>query len=491
MITVRMGAAERPPSLAVCDRYRGRRLNPLCVWWFDERRLAEPESRRVVDEVELAQRDHGGQRERAAAPLAPPNTHIHGFGLPHRDARHLATGLVYVQDMKSNVTVLDAQTGRVVWRHMFGDTSPGPNGVAVTDGRVYGATDTTVFALAAANGRLLWSRRVITESARFIDMAPQVDGKAVYVSTIGLPPNGRGVLYALDAGTGKVLWKRSTILGRFAVPEEAGGGGTWYPPSVDASGVYWGVANPYPYGGSRAHPNGGAYAGPALYTDSLVVTDPATGHVLWYDQVTRHDVRDYDFEAPPILAKVGDTARVFGAGKAGQVIAWDETSHRRLWMREVGLHRNDTGPLPAAPDLGVSRITRRRRDAYGLYGRRAVRPGRESLRLWELARLPAARGTRSAHGYRRARRPRCAHRTDQVEAKVSAAGLRLRDNCQRSRVHVDVRRSDLRTRRAHRRGPLDCECRRRDQLMPCARARNARGRRRRRSGIRARGVRAQ
>jgi alcohol dehydrogenase (cytochrome c) len=249
--------------------------------------------------------------------------------------------------MKSNVTVLDAHTGRVVWRHMFGDTSPGPNGVAVGDGRVYGATDTTVFALATANGRLLWSRRVITESARFIDMAPQVDEKAVYVSTIGLPPNGRGVLYALDAGTGKVLWKRSTILGRFAVPEEAGGGGAWYPPSVDASGVYWGISNPYPYGGSKAHPNGGAYAGPALYTDSLVVTDPATGRVLWYDQVTRHDVRDYDFEAPPILAKVADTTRVLGAGKAGRVIAWDETSHRRLWVREVGLHRNDTGPLPA------------------------------------------------------------------------------------------------------------------------------------------------
>ena len=35
--------------------------------------------------------------------------------------------------------------------------------------------------------------------------------------------------------------------------------------------VYWGVANPYPTGGSRALPNGRAFAGPALYTDSLVV----------------------------------------------------------------------------------------------------------------------------------------------------------------------------------------------------------------------------
>lgn len=254
---------------------------------------------------------------------------------------------VYVQDMKSNVMALDRRTGRTVWRHVFGDTSPGPNGVAVADGRVYAATDTTVFALAEVNGRLLWKRRVISESARFIDVAPQVAHSKVYVSTIGLPPNGRGVLYALDDRVGRVLWKRSTIRERFAVPQEAGGGGAWYPPSVGGSGVYWGIANPYPYGGSAAHPNGGAYAGPTLYTDSLLVTDPATGRLLWHDQVTPHDVRDYDFEAPPILAAGNPDKRVFGAGKAGLVIAWDARTHRRIWMRKVGVHSNDTGPLPA------------------------------------------------------------------------------------------------------------------------------------------------
>jgi alcohol dehydrogenase (cytochrome c) len=37
---------------------------------------------------------------------------------------------------------------------------------------------------------------------------------------------------------------------------------------------------------------------------------------------------------------------VIGAGKAGRVIAWDRDSRRRVWSREVGLHRNDAGPLP-------------------------------------------------------------------------------------------------------------------------------------------------
>jgi hypothetical protein len=37
---------------------------------------------------------------------------------------------------------------------------------------------------------------------------------------------------------------------------------------------------------------------------------------------------------------------VFGAGKAGRVIAWDRATRRRRWTGVVGLHRNDVGPLP-------------------------------------------------------------------------------------------------------------------------------------------------
>jgi alcohol dehydrogenase (cytochrome c) len=82
------------------------------------------------------------------------------------------------------------------------------------------------------------------------------------------------------------------------------------------------------------------------YTDSLLVLDARTGRLLWHDQVTAHDVRDYDFEATPILMEAGGVELVVGAGKAGRVIAWNRRSRRRVWSTEVGLHRNDTGPLP-------------------------------------------------------------------------------------------------------------------------------------------------
>nr|MDP9337054.1 PQQ-binding-like beta-propeller repeat protein [Actinomycetota bacterium] len=258
---------------------------------------------------------------------------------------------VYVQDMESDVFALELRTGRLRWQHRFHAGTPGPNGVAVADGRVHGATDTTAFALDAGSGRLLWQRRLVSLTEPFVDIAPVVSRGIVYTSTVGYGPGSRGALYALSAETGAVLWKFSTIRDPWRYPREAGGGGAWQPVSVDEDGrVYAGVANPTPWGGSRRRPNGGAFPGPALYTDSLLVLDGARGRLLWYDQVTPHDVRDYDFQISPILATLGTGADernvVFGAGKAGRVIAWDRESHRRLWETLVGRHRNDVGPLP-------------------------------------------------------------------------------------------------------------------------------------------------
>lgn len=258
----------------------------------------------------------------------------------------VAGDAVYVQDMLSNVFALDRETGRVRWRVLFGHGNPGPNGLAVGYGRVYAATDTTVFALHAETGRKLWLRRILTPVENFVDIAPVVANGLVYTSTVGYAPRGRGALYALDARTGRVRWKFVTIEREWAVPVEAGGGGAWFPVSVDEEGrVYAGNSNPGPWGGTERYPNGAMYAGPARWTDSLLVLQGDTGRLLWADQVTPHDVRDYDFQASPILAEVGGRKVVFGAGKAGRVIAWDRESRRRLWEREVGLHLNDAGPL--------------------------------------------------------------------------------------------------------------------------------------------------
>jgi outer membrane protein assembly factor BamB len=258
---------------------------------------------------------------------------------------------VYFQDSDSSVYALDAGSGALRWKATFKAPNDGPNGVSISGSRVYGATDTTVFALDAATGRRLWSRRLVTRFEQFIAITPVVDRGRVYVSTQGVPPGGRGAVYALSAATGKVVWRFQSVLRPLAHPDASGGGGAWNPVSVDGRGdVYVGIANPSPWGGSKAHPNGSLFPGPVLYTDSLVVLDGASGRLLWYDQVTPHDVRDHDFQASPILATAGGRPSVFGAGKGGQVIAWDSATHARLWSRAVGIHRNDHGPLTVRPE---------------------------------------------------------------------------------------------------------------------------------------------
>jgi outer membrane protein assembly factor BamB len=254
---------------------------------------------------------------------------------------------VYLQDSNSNVYALDVNSGALRWKHTFAAPNDGPNGVTISGSRLYGATDTTAFALDAASGRRLWTRRLVNRFEQFVGIAPIVDRGRVYVSTQGFPPGGRGVLYALSAATGRIVWRFQTIKEPWPHPERSGGGGVWYAVSVDEHGnVYAGIANPGPWGGSKAFPNGGWFTGPGLYTDSLVVLAGATGTLLWYDQVTPHDVRDYDFQVSPILATVGDHSVVFGAGKGGRVVAWDRAARTRLWSRAVGTHLHDLGPLP-------------------------------------------------------------------------------------------------------------------------------------------------
>jgi outer membrane protein assembly factor BamB len=257
------------------------------------------------------------------------------------------THAVYIEDLRSNVYAVDRATGSLRWTRRFDARNDGPNGLAVDGGRVYGATDDTAFALSASTGFELWQRHLTSRSEQFVDVAPVAWQGLVLTSTVGYAPLGRGAIYALDAATGAVRWKFTTIEHPWRHPLEAGGGGLWYPVSVDANGrLYAGNSNPTPWGGTPKLPSGAAFPGPVPYTDSLLVLDARTGRLLWQDQVTPHDVRDYDFEATPILATVGGVELVFGAGKAGRVIAWNRRRQRRLWTAVVGLHRNDIGSLP-------------------------------------------------------------------------------------------------------------------------------------------------
>src|SRR4051795_5625075 len=236
----------------------------------------------------------------------------------------------------------------------------GANGVAFGNGRIYGATEADAFALDAQTGTLLWSRKLTRNNREGIDMTPQVYDNKVLFSTV--PGNGvssfyqggaLGVVWALDAATGKPKWTFNTIQDGaklFGNPKVNSGGGLWYPPSVDSHGrVFISVANPAPLYGTKKFPNVSSRPGADLYTNSVVALDGQTGRRLWFQQALPHDLRDYDLMIPAILTTlpVGgvDTEVVLVAGKMGKAFAYRADNGQRLWMTSVGRHLNDTGPL--------------------------------------------------------------------------------------------------------------------------------------------------
>ena len=391
---------------------------------------------------------------------------------------------VYVQDLQSNVHALDRATGKLRWVHRYRALNEGPNGLAVDGRRVYGATDSDAFALSAATGRQLWSRHLTSATEQFVDIAPVVWGGLVFTSTVGFPPGGRGAIYALDAATGVVRWKFVTIREPWRYPLEAGGGGLWYPVSVDAQGrLYAGNSNPQPWGGSPERPNGAAFPGPVPYTNSLLVLDARSGRLLWHDQVTPHDVRDYDFEATPILATVEGEELVFGAGKAGRVIAWDRETRRRRWATAVGLHRNDRGPLPP----------RRVIVCPGLFGGvltpMAYAEGRLFVPVVDLCGWGSATGRQElttvvpSQGKGRLVALDAATRARALGPAAALAQLRLRDGLERRRLHVHLRRDRLRVRGGGRKARLAHADEGGDQRVP-GRARRSRPLRRRSPALR-------
>ncbi len=249
-------------------------------------------------------------------------------------------GVVYLQDLDSNVYALALATGRLEWEFRCNQpekSGPGPNGVAVVDGTVYGATPTAAFALAAASGRTVWANSKLLNSGQgTFGIQPQVANGRVYLaSQYGSGPGG-GILLALNASTGAVLWKFNTVVGAHQGVQSlgVGSGGAWETPLVSSDGsVTYGIGNPYQSPAAAiAHPSA------QLYTDSDVNLSAATGKLRWYYQGLPDDFKDYDMQASPISASANGVSVVIGSGKMGYVYEMNAETGTLIWKTPVGEH---------------------------------------------------------------------------------------------------------------------------------------------------------
>ena len=275
-------------------------------------------------------------------PLRIPVTHTDGA---YAATPVVVNGVAYVQDLETNVMAISVATGKVLWKHAYNSPNGGPDGVNVANGVVYAATNHAAVALSAATGAQLWSRTLIRNDHEGIDMAPGYDHGTVYVSTVPSNatvgqylPNAKGILWALNAATGAPEWSWDEVGNLWGKPAINSGGGQWYTPSFDAQGnIYLGVGNPGPLFGVPGYPWGTSRPGPDLYTDSVVKLSPA-GKLVWYYQLTPHDLYDWDMQNPPVLTTADGHAVVIDGGKAGILVELNAQTGKPIWKRPVGLH---------------------------------------------------------------------------------------------------------------------------------------------------------
>jgi outer membrane protein assembly factor BamB len=252
----------------------------------------------------------------------------------------VTNGVVYMQDLNANVYALSLATGKLKWEYQANSpekSGPGPDGVAVAGGTVYGDTSTTVFALNASTGKTVWtSKNLLSSGEGYFEIQPQVAGGRVYLASAYGLARGGGVLMALSAATGRLLWRFNTLVGvdKAANSVGVGSGGAWETPLVGSDGsVTFGIGNPYQSAAT-------AIASPSaqLYTDSDVNLDAATGRLRWYYQGLANDFMDHDLQSSPIAATINGAPAIIGSGKLGVVFAMNASTGKLIWKTPVGEH---------------------------------------------------------------------------------------------------------------------------------------------------------
>ena len=235
-------------------------------------------------------------------------------------------GVMFITEAPSNLTAVDARTGRVYWRydHELPEDlriccGRNNRGVAILGETLFMSTlDAHLVAIDARTGNVLWDVEVADYEAGYSKTAAPLIVKDKVVTGIAGGEFGiRGFIDAYDPVTGELEWRTYAIPGPGELGNDSwsgdswktGGAATWITGSYDPelNLIYWGTGNPGPDW------NGDVRLGDNLYSDSALALNGDTGEIAWHFQFTPHDVHDYDSIQVPILADIeyqGSTRKV-------------------------------------------------------------------------------------------------------------------------------------------------------------------------------------
>jgi len=231
----------------------------------------------------------------------------------------------------NNTYAVDGVTCQQQWKH----TRAEPNtflmvnrGVAYSDGRLFrGTGDAHVVAINAADGQQLWDVAIgDPKSGESAPLAPIAWDGLVFAGNAGGDNFGvKGRIYALDAASGRVVWRFDTVPDsgparatwlKASPANPPSGGATWTSYALDETNgiLYVPAGNAAPDFARALRP------GDNLYTNSLLALDAKTGRLLAYVQPLKGDFHDWDLAAPPALITTrGGRAFVAQGSKDGYV----------------------------------------------------------------------------------------------------------------------------------------------------------------------------
>ncbi|MCY4190626.1 MAG: PQQ-dependent dehydrogenase, methanol/ethanol family [Rhodospirillaceae bacterium] len=216
-------------------------------------------------------------------------------------------GVMYLTTHESTVA-LNPLTGKQIWKTKVDYPAETPRvaccgivnrGVAIYQGKLYRTTlDAHVVALDAKTGKVIWKQKAIDFRAGYSQTVTPLIANGVVITGISGGEYGiRGFLDGWDPETGKRLWRRYTIPAKGEKGNETwpgdtwkhGGAPTWLTGTYDAKLdlVYWGTGNAGPW-------NPTVRKGDNLYTNSVLAIRPKTGEIVWHYQFSPNDPYDYD-----------------------------------------------------------------------------------------------------------------------------------------------------------------------------------------------------
>jgi alcohol dehydrogenase (cytochrome c) len=223
-------------------------------------------------------------------------------------------GVMFVATPGNQMLAIEAKTGNILWRYKrtlpedVVHLHPTNRGVALYGDKVYFASaDCVLVALDVKTGKEVWTAKVDDyKKAYYMSLAPLVvDGKVI-LGASGGELGVRGFVAAMDAETGKELWKTYTVPAPGEPGSETwpvggdhykrGGGAIWvtgtYDPETNLT--FWGTGNAAPWFGDQR-------PGDNLYTSSVVALDVNSGQIKGHFQYHPNDSWDWDEVSPPIV----------------------------------------------------------------------------------------------------------------------------------------------------------------------------------------------